>query len=121
MFFSYSTAFYRLHSVNFPTFGPGNNCTAPPFELTRLTGGAVIDQLFINSTTGFPQFVNLVAPGLNTALSGNPHLPGETPVSAKCETSVSVFSVDYDAPAKVAAPIQAHLKSIVGKTKLGAH
>jgi 5'-nucleotidase len=86
-----------------------------------MTGGAIVDKLFINTTTGFPQFADDAAPGLNTAINGNPRLPGETPTSAKCETAVSVFSVDYDAPTLVAAPVQAHLKNIAGKSKLGGH
>jgi 5'-nucleotidase len=62
-----------------------------------------------------------VTPGVNVKINGNPKLPGETVVSAGCATAVSVFSVDYDAPSKLAAPIQAHLKSIVGRTKIRGH
>jgi len=105
-------------SINFPVFGPGAACVAPPFTLTRMTGGATIDKLTIDPTTGFPAQSNLVAPGLNVALNGLSHLPGETPTSAECKTSVSVFSVDYDAPVAVAAPIQERLGPIVGKHNL---
>lgn len=45
-----------LYSVNFPTFGPGSNCTEPPFVLTRLTGGAITDKLVIDPKTGFPKY-----------------------------------------------------------------
>ncbi|THH15888.1 hypothetical protein EW146_g4663 [Bondarzewia mesenterica] len=96
-------------NINFPVFGANSNCTNPPFVLTRLTGGAVIDKLSLNSTTGLPQVSNIEAPGLNTVINGLPNLPGETPTSAGCGTAVSVFSVDYDAPALAAAPVQAHL------------
>jgi len=107
-------------NINLPTFSA--NCTEPPFTLTHLTGGAVIDQLVIRNTTGFPQWVNLVAPGLNAANSGNPHLPGETPTSATCKTSVSIFSVDYDAPSYLAGPIQAHLeRTIIGHSRVQTH
>lgn len=45
---------------------------------------------------------------------------GETGVSAQCMTSVSVFSVDYDAPTEVAEPVQLQLSPIIGKSKLSA-
>lgn len=41
---------------------------------------------------------------------------GEAVISAQCKTAVSIFSIDYDAPVFVAAPIQAHLKSALRKT-----
>ncbi|KAK7459672.1 hypothetical protein VKT23_009653 [Stygiomarasmius scandens] len=104
--------------INYPIFGPGNPCVDPPFISTRMTGGATIDQLHLDPATGFPVFTNLVAPGLNTAINGRKDLPGETPVSAQCKTSVSVFSVDYDAPTGVAAPIQGRLNALFGKSSL---
>ncbi|KAI0798105.1 5'/3'-nucleotidase sure [Abortiporus biennis] len=115
--------------INFPTFGPGSNCSAPPFTLTRMTGGATVDKVSINPATGFPISTDLltssltnfearVAPGLNTPLNGLTKLPGETPTSAGCKTAVSVFAVDYDAPIQVAAPIQSRLHPIFGKTQL---
>ncbi|KAL0947264.1 hypothetical protein HGRIS_013385 [Hohenbuehelia grisea] len=104
--------------INFPTFGPGNPCVAPPFTLTRLTGGATIDKVVINPATGFPTFTNLVTDGINVKLNGLHNLPGETVVNAGCKTSVSVFSIDYDAPTAVAAPVQAHLLPIFGKSQL---
>ncbi|TDL25054.1 5'/3'-nucleotidase sure [Rickenella mellea] len=96
-------------SVNLPLFGPGNNCTAPRFVASRMTGGAIVSQLSLDPVTGFPVSANLVANGVNACLNGNCKLPGETIVSATCQTVVSVFSVDYDAPTVVAAPVQAHL------------
>ncbi|THU79856.1 5'/3'-nucleotidase sure [Dendrothele bispora CBS 962.96] len=104
--------------INYPVFGPGNPCVDPPFTLTRMTGGADIDQLHLDPTTGFPVFENLVAPGLNTPINGRKDLPGETPIAAQCKTSVSVFSVDYDAPTGVAAPVQNHLHPLFGKSSL---
>lgn len=35
---------------------------------------------------------------------------GETPTSAGCETAVSIFAVDYDAPERIARPIQKRLR-----------
>ncbi|KAK7693133.1 hypothetical protein QCA50_002699 [Cerrena zonata] len=105
-------------NVNFPLFTPGGNCTAPPYTFSRLTGSATIDKLFINSTTGFPQFEDFVAPGLNTVNNGVAFLPGETDVVQGCASSISVFSVDYDAPSPVAEPVQVQLSAIIGKAKL---
>lgn len=62
-----------------------------------------------------------VTPGINVCFNGNCKLPGETVVSAGCASAVSVFSIDYDAPTVVAAPIQAHLKNIAGRSKLPGH
>ncbi|SJL04401.1 related to Acid phosphatase [Armillaria ostoyae] len=104
--------------INMPVFGPGNPCVAPPFISTRMTGGATIDKISIDPTTGFPVSTDLVADGLNVLLNGNTRLPGETLISAECKTAVSVYSVDYDAPSAVADPIQKHLAPLFGKTKL---
>lgn len=53
--------------------------------------------------------------GLNTAINGNPLLPGETDTVMECHNSVSVFTVDWDAPSNVAAHIQAHLSALVNE------
>jgi len=100
-------------SINYPTFGPGNDCTHPPFTLTRMTGGATVNQVSIEPTTGFPVSNDLVTDGINVKLNGNLALPGETVVSAGCKTAVSIYSIDYDAPTSVAAPIQKRLSSII--------
>ncbi|KAI0086632.1 sure-like protein [Irpex rosettiformis] len=101
-------------NVNYPLFGPGNPCTAPPFILTRFTGGALVDKLSLNDTTGLPQSTNIQSPGVNTAFNGVKFLPGETPVAAQCQTSVSFFGVDYDAPSGVAEPSQQKLNVLFG-------
>ncbi|KAL0569809.1 hypothetical protein V5O48_012154 [Marasmius crinis-equi] len=101
--------------VNFPTFAPGNSCVSPPFVLTRLTGGALINTITLDPMTGFPVVSSSEAPGLQVKLNGVSSLPGETPTAAECETAVSVFSVDYDAPVAVAGPIQNHLRANFGK------
>ncbi|KAH8102868.1 5'/3'-nucleotidase sure [Cristinia sonorae] len=105
-------------SVNLPLFGPTSNCTEPPFTLTRMTGGAVTNKVVIDPSTGFPIYQNVIPKALNTAYNGVPILPGESIVSATCRTAVSVFSIDYDAPSKVAEPVQLQLLPVVGTSKL---
>lgn len=55
---------------------------------------------------------------VNVKYNGLTYLPGETPTAAQCKTAVSVFSVDYDAPTRVAAPVEARLKDIWGRTEI---
>ncbi|KAJ7582463.1 sure-like protein [Mycena floridula] len=102
--------------INFPILN--SSCASPPFTLTRMTGGATVDKISIDPVTGFPVASNAVTDGINVKLNGLTFLPGETPTSALCKTSVSIFSIDYDAPTAVAAPIQARLTDIIGKSKL---
>lgn len=100
-------------NVNIPTFGPDSNCTAPPLTFTRLTGGASVNQITIDNTTGFPVTNNLAATGVNANINGIREDPGETDISAGCATAVSVFSVDYDAPEYLARPIQKRLRTAI--------
>ncbi|KAI0362765.1 5'/3'-nucleotidase sure [Trametes cingulata] len=97
-------------TVNIPTFGPGSNCTAPPFTFTRMTGGAVVNQVTIDPASGFPVSHDLEAVGINANINGIRNDPGETLTSAGCKTAVSVFSIDYDAPAHIARHIQKRLR-----------
>lgn len=46
------------------------------------------------------------------------YVSGETDVVKGCASSVSVFSVDYDAPSPIAEPVQFQLAPIIGKAKL---
>ena len=45
-------------------------------------------------------------------------MSGETVISAQCQTSVSVFAVDYDAPTEIAQPVQLALMPLFGKSSL---
>ncbi|OSD02773.1 5'/3'-nucleotidase sure [Trametes coccinea BRFM310] len=105
-------------TVNIPTFGPGSNCTSPPFTFTRLTGGAFVDQITLDPTTGLPVVNNLEARGINANVNGVREDPGETPTSAGCETAVSIFAVDYDAPERIARPIQRRLRTNIRSDNL---
>ncbi|KAJ3554464.1 hypothetical protein NM688_g3097 [Phlebia brevispora] len=105
-------------SINMPTFGPGSNCTDPPFILTRMTPHATIDKISLNPKTGFPETSDINTDALNVVLNGVPILPDETTVSAGCSSAFSVFSIDYDAPTAAAQPVQLQLLPLVGKSKL---
>lgn len=88
-------------SVNYPEITSLENadCVAPPFIQTRMTGGAEVDTAVFNSTTGLFSYGSIVAAGVNACVNGDCSLPGETNVvSSGCFSSVSVFTVDYDAP-----------------------
>ncbi|KAI1254633.1 hypothetical protein MGN70_003646 [Eutypa lata] len=113
-------------NVNFPdvSSAPGSDCVYPPFYLTRLTGGADTDYAAYNETTGLFHYEDLVPPegtGLNACINGDCSLPGETELLSKCATPVSLFTVDYDAPAtrktaSVAHAIGRLVKKYDGKT-----
>ncbi|KAJ9624745.1 hypothetical protein H2204_010647 [Knufia peltigerae] len=88
-------------NVNFPfiTSLTNDSCVAPPLIQTRLNGGAFTDKAVYNATTGLFKYGNKVTAALNRCINGNCALPGETPVvNGGCYGSVSVFSIDYDAP-----------------------
>ena len=91
----------KIPSVNYPfiTSVTNDSCVAPTFIQTRMTGGADVDLAVFNATSGLFTFGNIVSAGANTAINGDPSLPGETTiVNGGCQSSVSVFTVDYDAP-----------------------
>ena len=91
-------------NVNYPaiTSLTNSSCITPRFIQTRLTGGAEVDQAVFNETSGLFTYAELVSPGLNTCINGDCSLPGETTVVASgCFSSVSVFTVDYDAPNRI--------------------
>jgi 5'-nucleotidase len=52
--------------------------------------------------------------GINTCVSGDCSLPGETLVATTtCQTAVTVFSVDYDAPQGYTESVKEHLEYTV--------
>ena len=88
-------------SVNIPyiTSFKDDSCVNPPFILTRMTGGAVTNKAVYNANTGLVSTQNTEADGLNECINGDCGLVGETVVlDSGCFASVSVFTVDYDAP-----------------------
>ena len=88
-------------SVNTPfiTSLTNDSCIDPPFVQTRLTGGADYDIAVFNKTSKLFTYANIVPPGGNVCINGDCSLPGETDVLNRgCQSSISVFTVDYDAP-----------------------
>lgn len=88
-------------NVNNPVITSLTNksCVAPPFVQTRLTGGAFTDSAVYNATSKTFTYGNSLGSGVNRCINGNCALPGETTVVGDgCYSSVSVFTVDYDAP-----------------------
>ncbi|MCJ1460725.1 hypothetical protein MMC28_011107 [Mycoblastus sanguinarius] len=88
-------------SVNYPeiTSLSSMECVAPPFIQTRMTGGAEVDIAVFNKTSGLFSYGEVFPAGANTCINGDCSLPGETNVvGSGCFSSVSVFTVDYDAP-----------------------
>ncbi|TVY90208.1 Acid phosphatase [Lachnellula willkommii] len=88
-------------NVNIPyiTSFTNDSCVNPPFVQTRMTGDADIDYAAFNETTGLFSYQDLVEPGTNQCINGDCSLPGETAIlNVGCQSAVSVFTVDYDAP-----------------------
>jgi 5'-nucleotidase len=88
-------------SVNIPyiTSFTNNSYIDPPFIQTRMTGGADVDSASYNAATGLFSYANVVPDGANQCINGDCSLPGETTIlNSGCQSSVSVFTVDYDAP-----------------------
>lgn len=80
-----------------------------------MTGGAFSDQAVYNASSGLFTYGNNLAAGINTCINGDCSLPGETTVvGAGCQSSVSVFTVDYDAPStKNTTKVMEALKPLV--------
>lgn len=88
-------------NVNYPeiTSLTSDKCVNPPFLQTRMTGGAEVDTAVLNEKTGLFSYGSVEPAGLNTCINGDCTLPGETNVvDCGCFSSVTVFTVDYDAP-----------------------
>ena len=88
-------------NVNTPfiTSLTNDSCVNPPFVQTRMTGGAFTDSALYNKTTGTFHYGNALEAGVNACINGDCSLPGEQAIAGSgCMSSVSVFTIDYDAP-----------------------
>ncbi|PIA97958.1 Acid phosphatase [Cercospora beticola] len=110
-------------SVNTPfiTSLTNDSCVDPTFVQTRLTGGADYDVAVFNQTSGLFRYENIVPAGGNVCINGDCDLPGETEVlSSGCRASISVFTVDYDAPVgKAQEDVRHKFKGIAKEGKKG--
>ena len=103
-------------NVNIPTITSFDNtsCIKPPFIHTRLSGGAQITQAVFNDATKLFNFGATDSAGLNTCINGDCRLPGETTVlTSGCYSTVSVFTVDYDAPSPNGERVRSLLEPLV--------
>lgn len=89
-------------NVNLATITSYTNdsCVNPPFVHTRLTGGGQVYTAAYHEDTGLFGYKIIVTKGANQCINGDCSLPGETDVlnNGKCQSTVSVFTNDYDAP-----------------------
>ncbi|KAI0075475.1 5'/3'-nucleotidase sure [Panus rudis PR-1116 ss-1] len=92
----------------------------PHFKLSRVTKNATVETIAINPATGFPVHASDIShlngsstDGINALINGRKKLKGETALSSECKTAVSIFSIDSDAPKKMAEPIQDRLSPII--------
>jgi len=88
-------------NVNYPYFT--NGCVDPPFVKSRIAGGTGMPTVAFNVTSGLViipggNYYGTISPGLNAYYNGNCSEPGESVVVTTCQSSVSIFTVDYDAP-----------------------
>jgi 5'-nucleotidase len=70
---------------------------------SRFTGGGETPPAAFNASSGLivvpgGSYYGLVPPGENTCVNGECGLPGESVVVTGCESAVTVFTMDYDAP-----------------------
>ena len=103
-------------SVNYPeiTSLVNADCIKPPFVQTRMTGGAEVDTAVYNATTRLFHYGSVLPAGANTCINGDCSLPGETNVvGSGCFSSVSVFTVDYDAPSPGSKKVRKLLEPLV--------
>ncbi|RCK55702.1 Acid phosphatase [Candida viswanathii] len=89
-------------NVNFPKVGyQDESCSAPGWTFARVTGeyASAADLVYNETSNAFVWNDNGEYPGLAACNNGDCSLPSEDYVldDVKCQTTVSVFSVDYDA------------------------
>ncbi|KAI9709866.1 MAG: hypothetical protein M1812_007574 [Candelaria pacifica] len=88
-------------TINLPkiTSLEDRTCLSPSYTETRMTGSAVVSKAVFDEKTGTFHSSNTVPEkGANTCINGECSLPSESTVLSKCQTSVTLFTIDYDAP-----------------------
>lgn len=88
-------------SVNLPniTSLEDQTCLSPPYTETRMTGDASVSKAVFDEKKGLFRSENTRPEnGANTCVNGDCSLPRESSVITKCQTAVTLFTIDYDAP-----------------------
>ncbi|KAI9704813.1 MAG: hypothetical protein M1836_006593 [Candelina mexicana] len=88
-------------SVNLPriTSLDDQTCLSPNYTQTRMTGGAAVSKAVFDEKKGvFHSENTFPEKGANTCINGDCSLPSESTVISKCQTAVTLFTIDYDAP-----------------------
>lgn len=101
-------------NVNFPPVG--EHCTDPEYVYTRMSGlDSVTSNLVFNETTGLPVWNFGKYDALTKCVFGDCDLPSESWVLAeeKCKSSLSLFSIDYDASYKQSQAVKSFLSPIL--------
>ncbi|KAI9839211.1 MAG: hypothetical protein M1819_003204 [Sarea resinae] len=108
-------------SVNYPVISSltDTSCISPPFYDSRITGGASVNTLIYSASSGtfsMGSTTPAADTGTNSLINGNTSLTGENAiVSSGCQSSVSVFTIDYDAPDPGAEAVFSLLLPLVGQ------
>lgn len=109
-------------NVNIPELSADG--TLPPIIKSRLTGAAETDVAVFDEDEGTFTWGNVrpLAAGVNACYNGDCSLPGETYVVANGGISVSVFTMDYDAPTtENTEMVWAKVESLFGKNETGGY
>lgn len=106
-------------NVNFPKVGyqsVDEKCLSPVFRKTRLTGEhATAPDMEYNATSNSFYWHGATYAGLTVCNNGDCELPSENTIVefSDCQTSVSVFAVDYDANLQLAQQTEALFAPLV--------
>lgn len=100
-------------NVNFPTVG--KDCSDPEWVFTRLSGkDSVSPDLAYNETSGLFVWKYGTFEATEQTIFGDDTLPSESWIllDQKCKSSVSVFSIDYDASYQQTQTVEKYLSPL---------
>ncbi|KAG7661169.1 uncharacterized protein J8A68_005319 [[Candida] subhashii] len=105
-------------NVNFPAVGYQNEtCTNPSWVQTRLSGkDSVTLDVIYNASSNLFTFSERSGQGMLECQNGDCKLPSEAfVVTNECASTVSVYSIDYDANTKLTKEVQNSLSALYKK------
>lgn len=106
-------------NVNFPKVGyesDNDECTDPKWVFSRLSGeGASAPDVYYDEESDSIKSVTVPLRGLINCFNGDCSLPSESFILANttCQTSVSVFNIDYDANTELTNSVKTLLEPIL--------